>query len=408
MKQAGSVLLVANNFPPIRGGSAMVYENLARHADGRIVVIASHINYADGLPLIGWREHDRRAPYRVIRLHQLRTVLQIAPWRGYLNKFLFRASDVTVRLRLVALLLRLIWTQPTDAVCIGELVASGWLIALLRHLSRVHVLVYVHGEEITTEDAYDPGHQRARRALLSADRIIVVSRFTQEAVRNLLGPGSEGKISLVENGVDPLRFRPLGKRRDLVEQYALQGRFVFVSVCRLLEKKGIDHAIQAFAQVVRKHPECRYLVVGTGEYEDQLREIAVKAGVGKSVIFAGEVPEDDLTAHYCLGDVFVMPNRRLANGDTEGFGLVFLEANSCHVPVIAGQDGGSRDAVQHGVNGLVVDGGSVDPIAAAMLTMREDATLRESLRRGAVEVAAAAGWQRKAEVFLRLCSNSET
>jgi phosphatidylinositol alpha-1,6-mannosyltransferase len=98
-----------------------------------------------------------------------------------------------------------------------------------------------------------------------------------------------------------------------------------------------------------------------------------------------------------------MPNRKLANGDTEGFGLVFLEANSCGLPVIAGRDGGSTDAVSHGVNGLVVDGQSVDDTAAAMLALQEDAELRDTLRRQSLTVAARAGWMEKTRVFLGLC-----
>ena len=71
----GRILLVANNFPPIRGGSAVVYDTLARHAGGRVMVLAATRGYADGLPQIGWREHDRAAPYRVLRLKLLRTML---------------------------------------------------------------------------------------------------------------------------------------------------------------------------------------------------------------------------------------------------------------------------------------------------------------------------------------------
>jgi phosphatidylinositol alpha-1,6-mannosyltransferase len=199
----------------------------------------------------------------------------------------------------------------------------------------------------------------------------------------------------------------MGKRWDLVELYRLQGGFVFVSVCRLLEKKGIDHAIGAFAAVHARHPECRYVIVGTGPYEDALRRCAAATGAEAGIVFAGEVADDDLVAHYCLGDVFVMPNRELANGDTEGFGLVFLEANSCGIPVIAGRDGGSRDAVQDGVNGLIVDGGSIDDIAAAMLALREDDALREGLRSRALQIAGAADWRGKAEAFLQLCTGAE-
>jgi phosphatidyl-myo-inositol dimannoside synthase len=403
MSASGKVLLIANNFPPIHGGSAVVYDNLARYSGGRIVVLAPHINYADGLPMIGWREHDRRAPYRTVRLPLLRTVMRNVPWRGSVDKLLFRVSDLVIRLRLAATLLRLIRSEAAPAVCIGELLASSWIIELLRCLPRVRTIVYVHGEEITTDDPFDRRHRRARRALLRADRIVVVSRFTLGAVRGLLGAAADGKISLVENGVDTTRFHPMGKRPDLVELYRLRGAFVFVSVCRLLEKKGIDHAIRAFAEVARRHQECRYVVVGTGPYEETLRRIAVEAGVADSVVFAGEVPDEDLAEHYCLGDAFVMPNRKLPNGDTEGFGLVFLEANSCGIPVIAGCDGGSRDAVRHGANGLIVNGSSVEEIAAAMLSLREDAALRARLSRGALEIAAAADWRNKVEAFLQLC-----
>lgn len=403
MKRLGKVILVANNFPPIRGGSAIVYDNLARCAGGRVIVIAPRINYTDGLPIIGWREHDLHAPYRVIRLKQLRTVIRPKAQRTVLGKLRFRAADLMIRFRLVRCLFWLIMREPIESVCIGELLASAWLISLLKRFFPVRTIAYIHGEEITTEDPYDQRHERARRALQTVDRIVVVSLFTMRAVRQLLA-GKDSNIFLLENGVDNARFRPLGKRPELLELYRLQDRFVFVSVCRLLEKKGVDYAIQAFASVIRKFPDCRFLVVGTGPYEQALLRIAREAGVEDCVIFAGEVPDDDLAEHYSLGDVFIMPNRQLPNGDTEGFGLVFLEANCCGIPVIAGRDGGSRDAVQPGANGLVVDGGSIDEIAAAMLTLRADPALRETLRQGGMRIAEVANWRQKADLFLRLTS----
>ena len=399
-----SILLVASNFPPVRGGSAVVYGNLARHLCDRITVLASWENYIDGLPLIGWREHDRGAPYRVVRLRLLRT--RITSGReGRLTGLLHLATDLLIRLRVAAVLVYLLLTTGARTVCVGEVLAGSWILQLCQWLPQVRGVVYVHGEEVTTETTYDPGLHRTLVSLRAADRIVVVSRFTRDTIRVLLGPTATAKTVLIANGLDTRHFRPLGKRPDLVALYQLQDRFVFVSVCRLVEKKGIDNTIRAFAAVQRHYPDCRYLVVGNGPYEAALRRLAAEAGVADSVIFAGDVAEADLVAHYCLGDVFVMPNRALADGDTEGFGLVFLEANGCGLPVIAGRDGGSLDAVQDGVNGLVVDGHSMTAIEAAMLVLISDVALRGRLARQGQEAAAAADWHGRAAAFLAACGS---
>ena len=360
MSEPVDILLIANNFPPVRGGSGAVYASLARRGARRIAVLAPRINYADGLPLIGWREHDRTAPFRVDRLALLRTT--IGPPRGRWAKLVSTGQDLLIRADVTWFLLRLIRRERPRAVCIGELLASGWILGLLGRLARCSLipplrrLVYVHGEEITTDDPYDRNFGRRRRTMLSADRIIVVSRFTERAVLDLLGPDQAKRIVLIENGVDTQRFTPGSRDPALVARYRLDGRFVFVTVCRLLEKKGVDQTLRALASLLPDHPRTCYLIVGSGPHEPALRALASELGLGGAVTFTGNVAEHELVDHYRLGDVFVMPNRALSNGDTEGFGLVFLEANASGLPVIAGQDGGSADAVRHGDNGLVVDG----------------------------------------------------
>src|ERR1700722_16907634 len=125
MSEAGKVLLIANNFPPIRGGSAVVYDNLARFSGGRLIPIAPQRSYLDGSPLTGWQEHDSKASYRVLRLPLLRNVL----WSGGKVPPLRRAAllfaDLVIRARLAMVLLRQILGGGVAAICVGELVASG-------------------------------------------------------------------------------------------------------------------------------------------------------------------------------------------------------------------------------------------------------------------------------------------
>ena len=250
-------------------------------------------------------------------------------------------GDLALRVILSVRLLRLVAVERVTTVCIGELLAGGWMVALLRWVPFVRTIVYVHGEELTTVSAWDPQLRRARRALQLADRVIVVSRFTEAVARELLGPVQEkAKLALIPNGVDRQRFKPLPRRAELVERYGLRERFVYVSVCRLVEKKGVDNVIRALAELLPSVPDAMLLVVGAGPFEPALRLLAKLSGVADRVVFTGAVSDAALVDHYCLGDVFVMPNRRLPDGDTEGFGLVFLEANACGLPVIAGRDGG--------------------------------------------------------------------
>ncbi len=402
------ILLIANNFPPVRGGSGSVYASLARCAGGRISILAPKVSYADGLPLIGWREHDRSAPFRIVRLRLLRTI--IGNHQGPTAKLRLAVADVSIRARVACHILAAVARSRPRAICIGELSASGWLIVMLANLwglvpglPRLRRVVYVHGEEITTADSYDPDFRRRRRTLLAADRVIVVSRFTQGLLLDLLGGREQDRVVLVENGVDTTRFSRAARDANLVERYGLAGNFVFVTVCRLLQKKGVDQTLRAFVSLLATHPGTRYLIVGTGPHEPALRSLASELGIDASVTFAGNVTDYELVAHYRLGDVFVMPNRALTNGDTEGFGLVFLEANACGLPVIAGRDGGSVDAVRDLDNGLVVDGRSVAEIAAAMHRLRSDPALRDQLSMNGLAAAREADWTRRTEAFIRVC-----
>ena len=402
MTSARKVLLVANNVPPIRGGSASVYANLARCADGKIIVLAPRIDYTDGLPIVGWREHDRSIDYKIVRLPLLRTELnsETAVKPPKLRRL---AWDILIRLRVTRVLLKTILLDQVRTVCVGELLSGSWILNLVRFIPLVRTVAYVHGEELTTCDSYDSTHSRARQALLHSDCIITVSQFTYHTVESLLGAEAGKNIQLVSNGVDTLKFVQKAKSPDLLRLYNLEGCFVFVSVSRLVEKKGTDNTIRAFAQIVAKHKDCRLLIVGSGPYRDTLKQIADEAGLQDDVIFTGSVGEAELTEHYQLGDVFVMPNREMPNGDTEGFGVVFLEANACGLPAIAGCDGGSVEAVQHGVNGLVVNGRNVQEIADAMLRLREDQALYAALQQQGLEVASQASWSFKTQRFLELC-----
>src|SRR5207244_686648 len=136
-----------------------------------------------------------------------------------------------------------------------------------------------------------------------------------------------------------------------------------------------------------------------GELEGQIRQ----SGLGDCVRLLGPLDDSELLALYRSAELFAMPNRTLPNGDTEGFGLVFLEANACGKPVVAGDAGGAVDAVINEVNGLLVDGEDVEAIAGAIVRLLTDATLYERLSAGATKIAAQSGWPARTATFTALC-----
>jgi phosphatidylinositol alpha-1,6-mannosyltransferase len=393
-------LLVANVFPPIHGGSASVYESLARFGHGRVSVLAPSADYTTGRELPGWRAFDTAAPFPVHRLRLLRTRM-LVKLRAR-DRVVLAVQDVFLRVRLVRAIARIARAERIRTVCIGELVAGGWLVRVCRSLLGLRTIIYVHGEEVNIIDSYDFSRSRRRATLARADAVVAVSRFTRDRLVSLMGV-EPGKITLIPNGVDVSRFAPRLARHDLRQRYGLQGRRVLLTVGRLSERKGQDKVIEALPALREAIPDLAYLMVGDGPSRALLEAQARALGVQESIRFAGTVAPEELVDHYALAEAFIMANRELPSGETEGFGLVFLEANACGVPVVAGRAGGSVDAVTDGMNGLLVDGADAGAIAAAVIRIFRDETLREQLVQCGIEVAARSGWADRVERFLALC-----
>jgi phosphatidylinositol alpha-1,6-mannosyltransferase len=321
---------------------------------------------------------------------------------GWVQRIAGLGADLVIRVSVLRHIRRIVRSEQIAVLCIGELVAGGWLAGACRRLFGLRTVIYVHGEEISTRTRYDEGRQRRRRALAAADGVVAVSRFTRDQLTDGFGVPHD-KIELVSNGVDLARFVPTHRSEQLVVRYGLQGRRVLLSVSRLYARKGVDRVIECLPTVLQRIPDLVYLIVGEGSYRPTLERLVAEHNLRGTVVFAGAVPDFELTDHYGVGEVFVMANREMPDGDTEGFGLVFLEANACGLPVIAGRAGGSVDAVTDQVNGILVDGNEAPAIAMAIIRMFEDNQLRERLRAGGVDVARASGWDRRVEQFLRFC-----
>jgi len=194
-----------------------------------------------------------------------------------------------------------------------------------------------------------------RLVLNNANGIFVNSQYTKDIV--LKDATINKSIYVVNCGVDIKRFIKSHTRPLLFNKLDVGNAKILLSITRLVKRKGIDNAIKAFAEVLRKHKDLKmlYLIGGIGPDYERLKNIVDELGLRDRVVFFGFISEEQKNEFYNLADVFIMPSREEKDGDVEGFGIVFLEANACGKPVIAGNSGGVADAVKDGYSGLLVN-----------------------------------------------------
>lgn len=343
------LLVITELFLPTKGGTAVWFDEIYRRLGGKEIHIVT-------ARVPGSEDHDRDHPNTVYRLRLARHWWLKPESLGIYGKFL--AKSVWIALR-----------QPIAAIHAGRVLPEGLVGWVVARLFRVPLVVYAHGEEITTWRK--PAKFKAMVfTYRHADRVIANSGFTQGELRKLGVPPT--RIVRISPGVDTERFRPGLPTADLFERLNFPPATpLILSVGRLSRRKGFDQVIRALPKVLTQVPQVHYVIIGIGEDETYLKQLAEETGVAGRVHLLGQVPLEELPRWYNACTVFAMPNREI-DGDNEGFGMVYLEAGACGKPCLAGIDGGTGDAVRDGVTGLRVDGESVFQIAAALVSLLQE------------------------------------
>lgn len=213
-----------------------------------------------------------------------------------------------------------------------------------------------------------------RRVVRRSIGFSVLSRGMADKAREL---GLEKEPVVIPLGVDLDAFvapAHLGLR----ERYDIRGPFLLF-VGRLAEKKGVAHAIDAMARVASVDLTAKLLVVGTGPLEQSLRQQTARLGLEQRVLFAGGKPNRELPAYYAEADIFVGPSVTAPGGDSEGLGVVFVEALAGRCAVVTSRLPAIADIIEHERTGLAVDVQNSEELAAAILRLIADEPLRRRL-----------------------------
>ena len=248
-----------------------------------------------------------------------------------------------------------------QGLCVSGIWYPEGLVAALAGV-RPHIIL-AHGLELLPplQRWRRPTWRRLQRSVLeTADLVIANSHYTADLVRSV-APAS--RVLAVPLAVDHCYFTP-GDPAAARQKWQIANERVICTVSRIYDYKGHDTVLRALAALPsQERTQFVYLVAGKGSALGTLKELARSLGVDQQVRWLGFVPDADLPDLYRATDLFVLPTReQLDRQVVEGFGLVFLEAQACAIPVVGTRTGGIPDAVNPEEGGWLIEQDDVDAL----------------------------------------------
>jgi len=242
-------------------------------------------------------------------------------------------------------------SQKPDVVILSHinLALVGLLLKVINPKCKVWLIT--HGIEV-----WRPLSGVKTRLLKHCDKVICVSNFTRQQMitRHQTDPN---KCIVLNNAVDPFMKLPetFTKPPHLLKRYKIaEGTPVLFTLTRLAsteQYKGHDQVIKVIGRLKQKYPDIKYILSGKYDHNEEIRikKLISDHKVEEQVILTGFIDENELSDHFLLADMFVLPSKK------EGFGIVFIEALACGLPVICGNVDGSVDAICNGELGKAIN-----------------------------------------------------
>jgi len=241
--------------------------------------------------------------------------------------------------------------KKTDIIIISHinLAIIGILIKTINPKCKIWLIA--HGIEV-----WRPLSKPKSIFLKRCDKIICVSNFTRQQMIERHNTDPE-KCRVLNNAVDPFMKLPatFTKPADLQKRYNLKDDdkviFTLTRLASTEQYKGHDQVIKVISYLRVKYPEIKYILAGQYDREEEIRiqKLIKNHHVQDQVILTGFIKETELVDHFLLADLFVLPSKK------EGFGIVFIEALVCGLPVICGNVDGSVDAICNGELGRPIN-----------------------------------------------------
>ena len=348
------VLFVTNDFGPRAGGiETFIIGLIERRPVGQTIV------YTSAQPNSEQYDAEWLAQYGVRVIRDRSKILLPTPRVAFHLKKIIRKEGITT-------------------AAFGSAAPLGLLSAGMKRAGVDRTVALTHGHEVWWAKVF-PFNLLLRRIGSTVDVLTYLGEFTRSAISKGLTAKAQASMVKIAPGIDVEHFIPTDAT-VLRNSLGLSDKKVIVSVGRLVHRKGQDHLIEAMPEILKSIPQAHLLLVGEGPYREHLQTLVKKYNLEASVTFIGRIQYKDLPTYICVGDIFAMPSRsRLMGLEVEGLGIVYLEASSCGLPVLAGDSGGAPDALVQNETGLVVNGTDDQQIATAAIKLLTNIELSKKM-----------------------------
>lgn len=250
------------------------------------------------------------------------------------------------------------------------------LLPFIRNWPKPSVVSF-HGMDIMLRNDESGYNERLKELLLVLPMVMARSESLADRLAALGCPRE--KIRINRTGI-PMEGFPYAERQPPAD-----GGWRFAQASRLIEKKGLDVTLMAFAAFRKNYPATHLTLAGEGPLLDSLQSLAQDLGLAGAVSFTGFLDQAGLAALYRESHVFLHPSQTTEGGDQEGVPNSMLEAMATGLPVVATNHGGIPEAVTSGEDGLLVEERDAEGLAGALLKLADNPSLYGALSRHAAE-----------------------
>ena len=354
------ILLITMEYPPDRGGVGNYYFNLVKNLYGHQIEVL---------------KADRSSFYKFF-------------WPKWL-KLYFKVKQQVKK-------------NKPDLIWVGQVLPIGTVAYLIEKFFKIPYFVSTHGMDIMLPQRSARKEKLMMKILEQAKFLTANSQFTRNQMVKL--GISEDKVEVIYPAGHIKQTNEVGNKERverLKKSLKLEGKKVLLTVGRLVERKGQDLVIKALPRLLENLPDLVYLIIGSGPYRKNLESEVNDLKLNQKVIFVSNASDEDLGAYYQLADAFVMPTRDV-EGDIEGFGIVYLEAMSFGLPVVAGRSGGVPEVVIDGQTGLLVNPTNISDISQKIFEVLADIEKsKELVKKGQAKILEEFNWPKQTAKLMR-------